>query len=64
MEKLFKRTESEMIGKSIQDLAEIAFGERNRPFLTSVILGHDPKAIEPYYTNISRTDEKYLLRQN
>ncbi len=58
MEKLFKRTESEMIGKSIQDLAEIAFGERNRPFLTSVILGHDPKAIEPYYTNISRTDDE------
>lgn len=53
MEKLFKRSESEMIGKSVDDLSEIAFGDRNRPFLASVILGRDPKEIEPYYSNIN-----------
>jgi len=58
MEKLLKRSESEMIGKSIEDLSELAFGDRNRPFLASVILGRDPKDIEPYYANINITNDE------
>lgn len=58
MEKLLKRSESEMIGKTVEDLAELIFGDRNRPFLASVVLGRDPKSIEPYYTNISISDDQ------
>jgi PAS domain S-box-containing protein len=64
MEKRFKRKEAEMIGKTIEDLAEIAFGNRTRPFLASIILGKDPKEIEPYYTNIKVTEDEISAEAN